>query len=106
MNKDLKLITERLDAGFKRLPQVRYQVQITDDPYDKTYNFFLNYQHRGQRLKSQPLHSIQQYQLTYLEQVVKGLREHTKLSFEYVGFTGQRWPSSQRLIQSRRLNDE
>ncbi|GAX03690.1 acetyl-CoA carboxylase [Secundilactobacillus pentosiphilus] len=106
MNNDLKLITERLDAGFKRLPQTRYQVQITDDPYDKTYNFFLNYQHRGRRLKSQPLHAVSQYRLTYLEQLIKGLREHTQLSFEFVGFTGQRWPSNQRLIQGRRYKDE
>lgn len=106
MNKDLKTIIERLDAGFQRKPQVRYQVMITNDPYDKTYNFFLNYQHRNRRLRSKPLHSVHEYELAYLEQLIKDLRAHTKLTFEFVGFTGQRWPSSQRLIQSRRLNDE
>jgi len=106
MNNDLKLITTRLDAGFKRQDQVRYQVVIANDPYDQTYNFFLNYQHRNRRLKSQPLHSVRNYSLTYLEQLIQGLRDHTQLSFEFVGFTGQRWPTSQRRIQSRRLNDE
>lgn len=106
MNNDLKVITERLDAGFERKRQVRYQVVIANDPYDKTYNFFLNYQHRERRLRSKPLHSVTNYRLTYLEQLIKDLRAHTKLSFEFVGFTGERWPSNQRLIQRGRWSDE
>ncbi len=40
MSSDLKLITERIDHLFKRKMQTRYWLMVTDDVYDKTYNFF------------------------------------------------------------------
>lgn len=58
MPSDLKLITERIDHLFKRKMQTRYWLMVTDDVYDKTYNFFFNFQKKGQRLRSVPLHTV------------------------------------------------
>ncbi len=40
MNNDLKLIEERITMLFKRRSKTRYWLQVVDDPYDRTYNFF------------------------------------------------------------------
>lgn len=106
MPSDLKLITERIDHLFKRKMQTRYWLMVTDDVYDKTYNFFFNFQKKGQRLRSVPLHTVSNYDLGYLERLITGLRKHTQLTIEYVGFTGQRWPVSQRIIQRKKEADE
>ncbi|KRK97450.1 hypothetical protein FD04_GL001476 [Secundilactobacillus odoratitofui DSM 19909 = JCM 15043] len=106
MNEDLRYIEERLDAGFTRRMQTRYQIMVTNDPYDQTFNFFLNSQRRNQWQKSLPLHSVTTYRLAYLEALLEQLRKHTQLTFLFVGFTGQRWPSNQQFIQRRRLGDE
>lgn len=102
MNKDLEIIDQRIEKLFKRISRTRYWIQIVNDPYDQTYNFFFNSQRRGERLKSVPLHKLVNYQLTYLEQLIKGLRTKTNLTIEFTGFTGMRWPTTHKIIQWRR----
>ncbi|WP_413627770.1 acetyl-CoA carboxylase [Fructilactobacillus vespulae] len=102
MNEDLKLITERLTKYFKRISRTHYWIEIANDPYDQHYNFFFNSQRVGQRLKSIPLHSLETYDLHYLELLLQKLRQKTQLTIKFVGFTGEKWPSSQRLIQRKR----
>lgn len=102
MNEDLKLITERLAQSFKRLSRTHYWIEIAKDPYDCQYNFFFNSQRVGQRLKSIPLHSVETYELQYLESLLQELRKETQLTIKFVGFTGEKWPGSQRLIQRKR----
>lgn len=106
MNKDYRIITKRIDEGFERKSRTRYRIMIANDPYDKSYNFFLNAQHAGQRLKSTPLHTVDTYDLAYLEDLVTALQQFTKLTIEYVGFTGEVWPESNHIIQKKRMNDE
>lgn len=106
MNKDLKLIEERLSILFKRRSKTRYWLQVVDDPYDQTYNFFFNSQRKWQRQKSVPLHTVTDHNLEYLEKIMVDLQQFTRLTVQYDGFTGQRWPSSFRLIQRKKHRDE
>lgn len=106
MNNDLKLIEERITILFKRRSKTRYWLQVVDDPYDRTYNFFFNSQRKWERQKSVPLHTIAQHDLSYLETIIVALQSFTQLTIQYDGFTGQRWPSSFQLIQRKRHHDE
>ena len=49
-----------------------------------------------------PLHKLTNYNLNDLENLLKALRQQTKLTIEFIGFTGQVWPQSQKIIQKRR----
>ena len=99
MNSDIEIIKERLTLLFKRRPQTRYWLMLTND----TYNLFFNSQRANERLQSVPLHKLAHYDLADLEKLLKALRQDIKLTIEFVGFTGERWPASQKLIQRKRL---
>ncbi|KZU95365.1 hypothetical protein A1D15_1152 [Lactiplantibacillus plantarum] len=102
MNKDLDIITSRLALLFKPTSRTRYWLVIANDPYDQTYNVFFNSQRANERLRSIPLHKLANYNLNDLENLLKVLRQQTKLTIEFIGFTGQVWPQSQKIIQKRR----
>ncbi|AQW20649.1 acetyl-CoA carboxylase [Lentilactobacillus curieae] len=99
MNRDVKLILERINPLFKRISHTRYWIRIVNDHYDNQFNFFFHSQRAGMRERSIPLHSITNYQLEYLETVINEIQEHFNLSIYYSGFKGQRWPSNNRVIQ-------
>lgn len=101
-NKEADLIYSRIEPLFKRMSRTRYNISISNDIYDKTYNFFFESQHAGERLKSTPLHTIDTYDLEFLEQVVDALKQQTKLTIQYVGFTGEVWPAKQTVIQRKK----
>jgi len=65
-----KLIQQRLAIYFKPQARHRYQIEIVNNIYGPTYNFFLNSQAPHQRERSLPLHRLQVYQLDYLEAVI------------------------------------
>lgn len=46
---------------------------------------------------------LSNYDLADLETLLKALRQKIKLTIEFVGFTGERWPKSQKLIQRKRV---
>lgn len=46
MNKDAKIIIERVKVLFKRIPNTKYTINVANDIYDKQYNFFLESQKR------------------------------------------------------------
>lgn len=102
MNKDLEIIYSRMQLLFKRTSRTQYWFQVANDPYDSCYNFFFNSQRKGERLKSVPLHKLDNYDLHYLEQIITGLRKRTNLTIRFVGFTGMKWPQTQKTIQWRR----
>lgn len=106
MNNDLKIIEERLDAQFKRQANTIYWIDIANNIYAKKFNFFLSSQFKQLPQRSIPLHSLENYQLDYLEEVVTELRQHTQLTFKYYGFLNLIWPKSQRIIQRRRHGEE
>lgn len=106
MTNDLNLICDRIDALFVRAPRVRYWLLIVDDSYDQTYNFFFESRQQAHRTRSTPLHTIERHDLGYLETIINGIQQHTQLTQHFKGFTGQRWPRSQRIIQRKKDVDE
>ena len=103
MNSDIEIIKGRLTLLFKRRPKTRYWLMLTNDTYDQTYNLFFNSQRANERLQSVPLHKLAHYDLADLEKLLKALRQDIKLTIEFVGFTGECWPASQKLIQRKRV---
>jgi hypothetical protein len=106
MNDDLKIILERIELNFKRRPQTEYYLQVVNDTYDRTYNFFINIQPKNKRRHSIPLHTINNYKLSYLEKIISKILSKYHFTIMYDGFTGLKWPYKQELIQRRRHFDE
>jgi len=106
MNNDLRIILERIQLNFTRRKDTEYYLQVVDDSYDRTYNFFINIQPRGKRVHSIPLHTVEEYELSYLEKIINKIMEQYKFSITYDGFVGKKWPLKQELIQKRRHKDE
>lgn len=104
--KEAQLIYERIEPLFKRMNHTRYNISIANNIYDKSYNFFFEAQHAGKRLKSTPLHTLTDYHLGFLEQVVDELKKHTQLTIQYTGFAGKVWPVKQTVIQRKKENWE
>ena len=101
MNDDYKLIIERIETNFTRKWDTKYFLQIVNDPYDQTYNLFINVQPRNKRMHSIPLHTISAYDLSYLEKLVGQIAQKYQLTIVYDGFIGLKWPITQELIQRR-----
>lgn len=55
MNKDVKIILERIQEHFKRVPNTIYKINVVDDRFDKCYNFFYLHRKKG---KTATLHPI------------------------------------------------
>ncbi|EQE00520.1 hypothetical protein QAS_4095 [Clostridioides difficile CD9] len=106
MNRDAKIIIERIEEHFKRVPNTRYTVNVVNNIYDEQYNFFFEIQKINERMKSVPLHSVNNYDLENLENIVNEIKAVYKLSFDYTGFIGQRWPGSWQVIQKKRKPQE
>jgi len=106
MNSDFNLIIERIQIYFTRRPRTEYRLQVVNDKIDQTYNFFINVQRKGERVHSIPLHTIDDYNLSYLENLINKIMEKYQLSITYDGFTGLKWPMKQELIQKRKHLDE
>lgn len=102
MNRDIDTIMSRAEILFLRKRNTRYWLMISNDIYDKTFNFFFQSQRNNERLKSVPLHKIEDYQLSYLEEIIELLRKNSNLSIEFVGFAELKFPKSQRIIQKGR----
>lgn len=106
MNNDLKIIEERLNKQFKRQANTLYWLDIANNIYAQKFNFFLSSQFNKLPQRSIPLHSIDHYQLDYLEKIINKLKQDTQLTFKYYGFVNLVWPSSQRIIQRQRHGEE
>ncbi len=99
---DLDIIYGRIELLIQKKNKGSLLLQIANDPYDRSYNFFLNSQRPGQRLRSVPLHKIEHYKLIYLEETVTNLKRRIDLPIKFVGFTNKKWPQSQKTIQLKR----
>lgn len=100
-----ELILNRLKADFHPKLNHRYQIMVVDNVYDETYNFFLDIQHKHNRQRSIPLHSVTKYELGFLEQVIEQIKAETQLTIVYINFHEQRWPHSQHIIYGRTYDD-
>lgn len=106
MNSDFRIIIQRIEKYFTRRRDTEYYLQVVNDQYDETYNFFINIRPRNQRMHSIPLHTVEDYRLSYLEKLINKIMEQYQFSITYDGFVGLRWPMNQELIQKRRHKDE
>jgi len=106
MNSDFNLIIERIQIYFTRKSRTEYWLQVVNDKYDETYNFFINVQRKGERVHSIPLHTVEDYNLSYLEKLINKIMKKYQLSITYDGFVGLKWPEKQELIQKRKHLDE
>lgn len=52
------------------------------------------------------MHLINNYDIENLYNIINEIKEVYKLSFDYTGFTGQRWPNSWKMIQKKRKPQE
>lgn len=52
MDKDAKIIIERIKVLFKRIPNTEYTISVVNDIYDKQYNFFFEIQKRNENHKN------------------------------------------------------
>lgn len=106
MKSDAQIITERIEKLFKRAPKTIYKIECVNDRFDRTYNFFFEAHPKGKRPHSTPLHTVERYELAYLEQVIKQVRQKTQLTIYFAGFTGKHWPYAQTPIQKRPIANE
>ncbi|GKT04038.1 acetyl-CoA carboxylase [Furfurilactobacillus entadae] len=106
MNKDVKSIMEGVNKLFTRAPGCQYHIQIANDKYDKTYNFFMLIMHKGRRTRSIPIYDVDHYELYYLEEVIKEIRKQTLLVFEFNAFGEAKWPSTMKRIEPRISKEE
>lgn len=96
------IIAERAAPLFTRKRNTLYWYSVVNDIYDQAYNFFFNIHPRGHRRRSIPLHTLPDYDLATLENVVTALRQSNHLTIEFVGFTGSYWPQAGTLIQKHK----
>lgn len=106
MNADVEIILGRIEEHFKRVPNTRYVINVVNDKFDKTYNFFFFIGKKGKQPHSVPLHTVKKYDLEYLEKIIIELQKHYQLTLDYTGFTNQRWPNSWQIIQKKKKSTE
>ncbi|MFZ2352299.1 acetyl-CoA carboxylase [Paucilactobacillus nenjiangensis] len=104
VEEDSEIILTRLKVLFKPKSQHRYHIDVVNNIYGKSYNFFFDVYHDKKRERSYPLHSIFNYKIEYLEQVLKLVKQETNLSMAFRGFEGQKWTSG-KLIQRKDTHD-
>lgn len=102
MEKDSKIIIDRIKPLFKQISRTRYYLMVSNNIYGKKINFFFQSQRAYERLRSVPLHTLDSYDLDHLETVVAEINSQYKFSIDYVGFTDEVWPRSQQLIQKKK----
>lgn len=89
-----RIILKRLAQYFKRVPHTEYCIVIVDDSFDRSFNFFIDIKRRQFRQRSIPLHSVTNYSLDNLEQVLHIIRASTNLPIHFRNFQGRSWPIS------------
>ncbi|WPC19404.1 acetyl-CoA carboxylase [Pediococcus inopinatus] len=108
--KAAELIWERAAPHFKKLYRTQYYIKVANVKFLDEYNFFFETvpmkSKTGIRRRSEPLHTLERYDLAYLERVVAELSKLTKLSIRYQGFVGMLWPTSGKVIATANVSDQ
>ncbi|UIF28571.1 hypothetical protein KB236_08455 [Levilactobacillus brevis] len=97
--KEADLIDARLAKLFTTQWHCQYRIDVVNDQYGQTFNFFMDIQRQHHRERSIPLHTLRTTDLAVLEQVIRELQQQTQLSLRFVNFGRVRWPVSQRWIR-------
>ncbi len=85
MNKDVKIILERIHENFKRVPNTIYKINVVDDKFDKTYNFLFTLPREE---NGRTLSRCERLKITtwIICKKSSGIKEHYQLTFTYTGF--------------------
>ncbi|MDD9323924.1 hypothetical protein [Pediococcus acidilactici] len=96
MNADARVILQRIQRYFKKIPNTYYAINIVDDRFDDCYNFFFVVHKKNSRPHSIPLRRVTPYDLESLKEVVREVRKVYQLTIKYTGFTTEqiRWLQS------------
>lgn len=105
LNEDLELIMMRINIYFKKLSGHQYSIRVAYNKYDQNINFFFINKSRV-NTRSIPLHTIDTTDLEYFEELINAIKSRTGLSIYYTGFTGMRFPKSNKIIQRKRGGTE
>ena len=69
-SREAQIIIQRALERFSYHQHVRYCLLVVNDSYNRQYNFFLEWRRPVERSRSVPLHSVHEYDLAYLKQVL------------------------------------
>lgn len=69
-SREAQIIIQRALERFSYHQHVRYRLLIVNDSYNRQYNFFLEWRRPVERSRSVPLHSVHEYDVAYLQQVL------------------------------------
>ncbi|KRM91083.1 hypothetical protein FC80_GL001079 [Liquorilactobacillus cacaonum DSM 21116] len=100
--KEADYIFEQTKKHFKPHVRARYYILVVNDRFDSSYNFFFNIFKPRQLSRSIPMRRLMNQTLEYLEEVIGFLRQKTTLTFIFILFEDQRWPSNNKLISNKK----
>lgn len=95
---EAELIYSRIVPLFTAQWHCQYRIDVVNDQYGQTFNFFMGIKRQNHRERSIPLHTLRTTDLAVLERVIVALQQQTQLSLNFVNFGHVRWPVSQRWI--------
>lgn len=100
-DKTAQIVVSRAMKHFKRIPRTVYRLMIVPNRYARSYNFFFEYARPHHRTRSIPLHTLYNYNLANLEEVVQEIRKINGLPIHFRNFSPHlRWPESGRIIHN------
>lgn len=84
--KEARIIVKRALRKFAYHQHVRYRLLVVNDYYNHQYNFFLEWRRQAERSRSVPLHSVHEYDLNYLHQVLSLVQNNVGFSVSFRDF--------------------
>ncbi|QYH51109.1 hypothetical protein [Liquorilactobacillus hordei] len=99
--KQAEIINERINKYFIPNIRARYQINVTNNIYDKVYGFYFLRGKPNHFTRSTPIRSLknEEYNIEYLESIIRELEKLTNFTIRYIAFENLRWHSNDKLIQ-------
>lgn len=85
---------ERIEHYFQPHVRARYQIQIVNNTFDRTFNFFFLYKRGEENTHSIPIKIVREYDWVYFEQIVRELQHRVNFTLRFTGFKDQIWQSN------------
>ena len=92
------VMEERINHYFKPHIRARYQIQIVNDKFDHSFNFFFLYKMGNENTRSIPIRVIKDCDWVYFEKIVRELHRRVNFTLRFTGFTGEIWQSNGKMI--------
>ena len=84
----------RIEHYFMPHIKARYQIQIVNDKFDNSFNFFFLYKKGAENTHSIPIRVIKDHDWIYFEQIVRELHHRVDFTLRFTGFQGEIWQSN------------